>query len=1562
MQQSQSRHSYLSGLSKKFFIWFLVLSLIPLSLVSIISYLSSRDTLTKDSTKHLSASMELKKEFIEAFFTERINDLNLQAQLATNKKLLQKLKKLHSSPGLNGTSFVLHPSWQTLTKPFQTDIQLFTKLYGYHDFLLLDPEGNILYSVMADDDLGSNIFTGQFANTLFSQACRKALQTARTIFSDLEHFESTGTELDCFMVRVIKDEQDKTMGLVALKIPMEQIDHLLHNRIGLGQTGETFLLGSDQLMRSDSWKKNGGTALKTKVETDLVNNWLHHHEGKEQAANDITDHTPHTATRYINHRGVKVFGVIEELAALDKFDIHWAVVAEVSEDETLDLVNRLRLITILLFIGTAVCVGLASILITKGIVSPIKDLTQWASRITKGDLTTKSGAILDNEIGELQASFRQMVKYVQEITEVCESIAVGNFRKTILIRSEKDSLGQAINQMQENLQAVVRQAEVIGQGDFSVQITPWSGDDQLGTALLQMTRQLRDINKTNKESLATANLLTEHLNNLPTPVLSINKDFKINYINNAGSRLAGRTKDECIDQYCYDLFANAHCQTKECRVAMAMRNKSIETAETVVDPDNRNLPIRYTGAPILDEKGEVIGALEYIIDISEAQTALNTIEKENWIQAGVALVNDRLRGEQQLVQLCNNLLSALAQRLDIPMAAMYITDQESLKLFATYSSSGNNICREQFNIGEGLVGQTAQDKQRLVIDNIPTESIRLVSGMLEAAPSQMTTLPLIFENQVKGVIELGAFSPLNEKKFAFLDRIASHIAIAINSSQSRGKLGKLLETTQQQAMELQNQQEELRVTNEELEAQTQSLKEREIQLQSQHEELMVVNEELEEKTNSLEEQRHDIGEKNQDLENASLDLERKANELALASKYKSEFLANMSHELRTPLNSLLLLSNNLAQNKDGNLNKDQIESAEIMYNSGNDLLELINEILDLSKIEAGRVELNVNELTLAGLATHLQDNFLPISMDKGLNFSVIIDPQAPDTISTDRLRLEQVLRNLISNAVKFTAQGGVTVSIRPLTVEDQLPSSTLTVGSTLVISVIDTGIGIPEEKQQIIFEAFHQVDGSTARKYGGTGLGLSISKNLATLLEGEIVLTSTPEQGSTFTIYLPYAITPPTKDALNPATNGGTGAQTRSAFPPVAARRPMPQPAINDDRESITEGDKTILIIEDDGNFAKTLVKQSHEKGFKCLASPNGHNGLMLAEKYQPSAVILDINLPDLTGWEVLDALKKNPALRHIPVHMMSVEDKTFDAYKKGAVGYLHKPVSQKDLHSAFDRLEDVITKKIRDLLVVEDDNILRHEIVKLVGNGDVKTTALASGAEVIKTMKESHFDCMILDIGLPDMSGFELLDRLEKEEDIEIPPVIIYTGRELTREEHENLYRYTDSIIIKGVKSVERLLDETSLFLHRAIDRMPSDGRKMIANLYEQDAMFADKKLLIVDDDMRNAFALSKILSDKQMEIMIANNGIKALEILAEHKDIDLVLMDIMMPEMDGYETMVKIRSQEKFWNLPIIALTAKAMPEDKAKCLAAGANDYLAKPVEEARLLSMMRIWLYR
>jgi CheY-like chemotaxis protein/two-component sensor histidine kinase len=676
----------------------------------------------------------------------------------------------------------------------------------------------------------------------------------------------------------------------------------------------------------------------------------------------------------------------------------------------------------------------------------------------------------------------------------------------------------------------------------------------------------------------------------------------------------------------------------------------------------------------------------------------------------------------------------------------------------------------------------------------------------------------------------------------------------------------------------------------------------------------------------------------------------------MASKYKSEFLANMSHELRTPLNSLLILSRMLADNKEGNLTEEQTESATVIYNSGNDLLSLINEILDLSKIEAGRMEVNLKKVVIKNLADNISANFRHMLVDKGLSLEINVDENMPEFIKSDDKRLEQILKNLLSNAIKFTKKGGVTVGFSPASRSVNLFRSGLVPESSIAIKVTDTGIGIPADKQRIIFEAFQQADGSTSREYGGTGLGLSISRELASLLGGEIQVESEPGKGSSFTLYLPVELekkSSPVKPVNNAAVETKAAQRTPS--------RSSSDIRIKDDREQIKDNKNVILIIEDDPNFAKLLMDQCHEKKYQALVALDGEAGLKLAAEYLPLAVILDLHLPGMDGWAVLDGLKENPDTRHIPVHIMSVDESSIEAFRKGAIGYLTKPAKKEELDTAFSTIEEISSKKIKNLLVIEDDRNLRDSVIKLIGNGDVHSKGAASGSEAMAELKSNKYDCMILDLGLPDMTGFELLKKLEEEE-VTIPPVVVYTGRELNREEDMELRKYADSVIIKGVRSEERLLDETSLFLHRMVGKLPEIKKKMILNLYDSDEMFRGKKILLVDDDMRNVFALSQLLSQKGFKVLKAENGLKALEILDREENIDLVLMDIMMPELDGYETTKRIREQERFFNLPIIAFTAKAMKQDSEKCLAAGANDYMSKPVDINRMLSMMRVWLYR
>jgi len=769
-------------------------------------------------------------------------------------------------------------------------------------------------------------------------------------------------------------------------------------------------------------------------------------------------------------------------------------------------------------------------------------------------------------------------------------------------------------------------------------------------------------------------------------------------------------------------------------------------------------------------------------------------------------------------------------------------------------------------------------------------------------------------------------------------KIEKYVAIRFDITNTKNQMEELAK----QGEELQTQQEELKQMNEELEEQAQSLKQ-------QQEELQMTNEELEEQTQSLET-------KNLEVETSKKDIEQKTKQLEISSRYKSEFLANMSHELRTPLNSLLILSKDLSENRNKNLDGVQVESAEIIYKSGCDLLVLINEVLDLSKIEAGKMSLTIESVSLKSFANELIRDFKHNAEQKGLKLHAKLDEELPEFIRTDLQRLNQILKNLLSNAIKFTEKGSVSIRIDRNT-ED-----------TIIISIIDTGIGIVEDKQQAIFEAFQQAEGGTSRKYGGTGLGLSISRELAKLLGGEIKLSSKLNEGAIFSLIIPLEIVQE-QELVNSSVTENYLENKSTLFKPSLLNAPkyLNYPSIEDDRDTITSDDKTVLIIEDDLKFAAIILKQANKKGFKCLSAATGEDGLALALKYQPQAIILDMILPGVNGHTVLLELKADSALRHIPVHVVSAKERSLEPIREGAIEYLMKPVAKEDLEEAFNRIEKFVNRKMKNLLIIEDNENSRKAMRILIGNGDVKCFEAGSGQEALAMYGQNEIDCIILDIGLPDMSGFELIHKLEKTvpagrqlKDHNLPPIIVYTGKELTKEENNELEKYAESIIIKGVKSEERLLDETALFLHRTISNLPKSKQVIIHNLYDKETVFHSKKILLVDDDMRNLFALSKILKERGMEIIKAENGKNALEMLELHPEMDLVLMDIMMPEMDGYEAMKQIRSQVKFKNLPVIALTAKAMKDDKQKCIDAGANDYITKPIDVERLLSLMRVWL--
>ncbi len=987
-----------------------------------------------------------------------------------------------------------------------------------------------------------------------------------------------------------------------------------------------------------------------------------------------------------------------------------------------------------------------------------------------------------------------------------------------------------------------------------------------------------------------------------------------------------------------------------------------------------------------DETGHLIRAIRKMRDTLKARTEED--RRQEQLKNQLSELNALMRGDMSIEKLGSNLLSYVVPSLDAQVGAFYTYDAETetLRLSSAYAMQRRKQLANEFRLGESLVGQSALEKKTIILEQVPEEYMLVGSGTGNAAPRNVVVLPILHDDELKGVLEVGAFQPFSDSGTAFLEQGAALVGVALHSAQNRLRLAGMLEQTQQQAkaleaqkeemaqvnqdleeqaMELsasesrlQQQQEELKAINEELESQTQALRASEESLQAQQEELRVTNEELEAQAKVLGEQKAEMGQKNKELELLHQELEDKIKELELSSKYKSEFLSTMSHELRTPLNSILILSNALGQNKKGNLDDKQVEHAQVIHSAGADLLSLINDILDISKIEEGKMDVMVDAIAPPELGDHFRRHFSHIAENRGVAFHVEQGEGLPESFYTDRQRLEQILKNLLSNALKFTDDGSVTLSIERPGEDERIPGR-MDRARTLKFAVTDTGVGIPEDKQKLIFEAFQQADGTTSRKYGGTGLGLTISRELARLLGGEISLHSDgPGTGATFMLYLPEGdadqgeASREGRDAALDPVDIGANAEAHTA-----ANLPL-----DDADDGYVVREKTVLVVEDDGEFANVLVDLAADYGLESHICRDGETGLEYARRYRPSAIILDIGLPGMDGWEVMEKLKADARTQDIPVHFLSGKDERKKALELGAIDFLAKPVSQEQMLSAFAKIESAIETNVRRLLVVEDSAIQHESIRELFDQKGVQITAVTSGEAALKALGETVYDCMILDLTLPDMSGFELLERLHGNDAYEAVPVVIYTGKDLTRDEEARLRKYADRIILKTERSHERLLNEASLFLHWLESTLPAHRRGNPELIEHRDDIFEGKKLLLVDDDMRNIYALSAQLEELGFDIHLANNGREALEALDESPDFDIVLMDIMMPEMDGYEAMAHIRSQPRFATLPVLALTAKAMKDDRAKCLDAGANDYCSKPIDMSKLTSLMRVWLHK
>ncbi|MFL6815071.1 MAG: response regulator, partial [Bradyrhizobium sp.] len=952
-----------------------------------------------------------------------------------------------------------------------------------------------------------------------------------------------------------------------------------------------------------------------------------------------------------------------------------------------------------------------------------------------------------------------------------------------------------------------------------------------------------------------------------------------------------------------------------------------EVATAVTKGDlTRSIQVDARGevSELKDNINTMIGNLRLTTDVNTEQ---------DWLKTNLAKFTNMLQGQRDLTTVGRLLLTELTPLVNAHMGVIYQVENEEnpqLRLLSAYAGDGIHPHQQVLQVGDGLIGQCAMDKRQRLVSEIPDDAVPINSALLRVVPKNLVVLPVLFENQVKAVIELASVSTFTTSQMTFLEQLTDSIGIVLNSIEATMQTEGLLKQSQQLAGELQTQQKELQQTNEQLEQKAQQLAERNVEVER----------------------------KNQEIEQARRALEEKATELSLTSKYKSEFLANMSHELRTPLNSILILGQQLTENPDGNLSGKQVEFARTIHGAGTDLLNLISDILDLSKIESGTVTVDAEEI----LTTHLLETvgrpFRHEAENRHLSFTVEADPTLGRSIVTDSKRLQQVLKNLLSNAFKFTAEGGVRLNVSAAVggwsaehpVLNQSPA-------VIAFEVSDTGIGIPLEKQKLIFEAFQQADAGTSRKYGGTGLGLAISRELANLLGGEIHLQSTPGKGSTFTLYLPLKYSGPT---VAPRVSAPFQYSLAPPSPAPTQERVIEQ--LPDDRLNLEPGDTILLIVEDDPHYARVLIDLAHDKGFKVLVAARGSEALELAKQFQPTAVSLDVFLPDMLGWTVLSQLKHNPLTRHIPVQIITLDEDRQHALARGAFSFVNKPTTTEGVSAALSQIKEYAKPRRKRLLIVEDNAAEQMSIKELLAHDDIEIVTTGTGAEALSTLRENPCDCVVLDLRLPDMSGFEVLDSIRNDDSLSEVPVVVFTGRELTVEEDAELHTMARSIVVKGVESPERLLDETSLFLHRVITELPIEKQRMLEKLNSSDEDLVGRTALLVDDDARNIFALSSVLERRGMKVLTATTGSEAVTLVEANPEIAIVLMDIMMPQMDGYQTIGVIRENPSFRRLPIIALTAKAMKGDREKCLEAGASDYLAKPVNTEQLLLAIRMWLHR
>jgi CheY-like chemotaxis protein/HAMP domain-containing protein len=1146
------------------------------------------------------------------------------------------------------------------------------------------------------------------------------------------------------------------------------------------------------------------------------------------------------------------------------------------------------------------------------LTAQVRNIAEVTTAVARGDLSRKITVQVKGEILELKNTINTMVdqlrSFAAEVTRVAREVgtegSLGGQAVVPEVAGTWKDLTDSVNVMAANLtdqvRGIVKVVTAVANGNLRQRLTVEAKGEVAALA-------------------ETINNMTDTLATFAEQVTNVAREVGVE------GQLGGQANVPGASGTWKDLTGNVNLLAAN----LTTQVRAIAEVATAVTKGDLTRSIQ------VDARGEVADLKDNIntmIDNLRGTTERNT--EQDWLKTNLATFTRMLQGQRDLVTVGEMLLSELAPLVNAQQGTVYQLEAEGdggprgLVPLAAYARARSDL--RVLAVGEGLVGQCAVEKQRILLSTVPRGYTRIRSSLGSAQPTSIVVLPVLFEGETKAVIELASLEPFSATHLTFLEQLTQSIGVVLNTIEATMRTEALLQQSQQLTIELQTRQTELQQRNEELAS----------------------------KAKQLAEQNVEVERKNMEVEQARSALEEKAAELALTSKYKSEFLANMSHELRTPLNSILILGQQLADNPQNNLSGKQVEYARNIHSAGTDLLTLINDILDLSKIESGTVTVEAEPVTFASLKDATQRTFHHVAESKRLAFELSFDSELPSAITTDAKRLRQILKNLLSNAFKFTPHGHVKMDVRPVT-EGWTPDHPVLshASSVVAFSVTDTGIGIALEKQRLIFEAFHQADAGTSRKYGGTGLGLAISRELAILLGGEIRLVSAPGQGSTFTLFMPLSYSGSARQGSPPPAPEHMPVVAIPTLAVAKAADPIP-----DDRDTIAAEDSTMLIVEDDPHYAHLLLEMSRERGFKGIVATTGQSGLELARQFQPTAITLDVFLPDMLGWTLLNHLKIDLGTRHIPVQMLSVEEERQHGLSHGAFTYLVKPATTAELEKAFDRIRAYVTPHTKRLLVVEDNDIERQSIVELLAHDDIEITAVGSGGEALDILHDRIFDCCVVDLRLPDMSGFELLEKIQGEQHLRDIPVVVFTGKELSEEEEERLRVVAKSVVLKDVRSPERLFDETSLFLHRHVDELPKSKQDLLLRLHASNERLRGRKVLVVDDDARNIFALTTLLENHEMQVLNATNGRAAIEVIQRTPELSAVLMDIMMPEMDGYATMREIRNHPRYRYLPILALTAKAMKGDREKCLQAGASDYIAKPVDTDQLLSLLRVWLHR